>query len=527
MLAGVFSGFAQTALTPEEAAAIAAIQEAADPSAVVAAYANAPAPNHNDAKIEAAYVRRMVDLGIPELAYHQAQTLTTMQPNDGLAWGVVAYVDARRGMMSEALSAIALAGQFAPTDTFVAHTAGELSAWYDVKADKAQLQDSVKDSLAKVRAIIGKQPAFIEAYNTASKAYQAQAQSSNPATPSQAAPTTQTPQAAVAPTSPPAAPPPDMTAPVDQIAPLGYVPTAYAPTYYPADYGSYYDYGPDYYDDWGPGWIAPSPVWWWQPCGYWGGCSFYPFGDTCVFGGFGGFDHFHHGEAFGRGNGFGLSAGFGLNGALGAGFGMNGSIGGGLNRAFWHHNTPGRSGFFGAPARPSGAVTALAHEDSLGASSFATANGTHWWARGGQGSLAASANTGFRATQPAATVRRWNIPTSAAPTMSARSWSGSSSFSRAVPRSSWSVPAYRSAAFSGPRWTTLPATRTYSGYGSFGASRMYTAPHFGAGFSGGYHGGFNGGFHGGGFSGGGFHGGGFGGGFHGGGGGFHGGGGHR
>jgi cell division septation protein DedD len=311
LLAAVSCGCAQSALTPEEAAAIAAIQQAADPSAIVAAYADAAAPNHNDAKIEAAYVRRMLDLGIPELAYHQAQTLTTMQPNDGLAWGVVAYVDARRGMMSEALSAIALAGQFAPTDTFVGHTAGELSAWYDVKADKAQLQDSVKDSLSKVRGIIGRQAAFIEAYNTASKAYQAQAQSSNPATPSHAAPTTQAPQAAVAPTSPPAAPPPDMTAQGDQIAPLGYPPPAYAPDYYPADYSPYYDYGPDYYDDWGPRWITPSPVWWWQPSGYWGGCNFYPFGAECLFGGDGGFHHFHHGEAFGRGAGFGLSAGFG------------------------------------------------------------------------------------------------------------------------------------------------------------------------------------------------------------------------
>ena len=95
------------------AAAIQAIQQAADPSAAVAAYGSGLALAANDPKLHEAYVARMVDMGLPEIAYHQAQTLTTLQPNNGLAWGVVAYVDARRGQMPEAIAAINLAGQFA------------------------------------------------------------------------------------------------------------------------------------------------------------------------------------------------------------------------------------------------------------------------------------------------------------------------------------------------------------------------------------------------------------------------------
>ena len=107
--------------------AIQAIQQAPDPSAVVAAYAGALAFALNHPTLHQAYVARMVDMGLPEMAYHQAQTLTTLQPNNGLAWGVVAYVDARRGQMPEAVSAINLAGQFAPGNEYVAHTAGESS----------------------------------------------------------------------------------------------------------------------------------------------------------------------------------------------------------------------------------------------------------------------------------------------------------------------------------------------------------------------------------------------------------------
>src|ERR1019366_6908195 len=123
------------------AAAIQAIQQAPDPSAVVAAYGSGIALAPNDPKLHEAYVARMVDMGLPEMAYHQAQTLTTLQPDNGLAWGVVAYVDARRGQMPEAVSAINLAGQFASSNKFVAHTAGEILAWYDLKADKTRSEE--------------------------------------------------------------------------------------------------------------------------------------------------------------------------------------------------------------------------------------------------------------------------------------------------------------------------------------------------------------------------------------------------
>src|SRR5664279_2846747 len=156
------------------AAAIQAIQQAADPSAVVAAYGSGLAVAPSDPKLHEAYVTRMVEMGLPEMAFHQAETLATLQPTNGLAWGVVAYVDARRSQMPEAVSAINLAGQFASSNKFVAHTAGEILAWYDLKADKTKLPDNAKDGLTRVRGLVDKQPAFTEAYETARKAYQTQ-----------------------------------------------------------------------------------------------------------------------------------------------------------------------------------------------------------------------------------------------------------------------------------------------------------------------------------------------------------------
>jgi tetratricopeptide (TPR) repeat protein len=469
------------------AAAIQAIQQAADPSAAVAAYGSGLALAPNDPKLHEAYVARMVDLGLPEMAYHQAQTLTTLQPSNGLAWGVVAYVDARRGQMPEAISAINLAGQFDPGNKFVAHTAGEILAWYDFKADKATLPENAKEGLTRIRGLLTKQPAFTGAYETARKAYQAQAsagQSPAQATPAGTvpAPGAYTPQTSVA---------PEAALPSDQVAAPAYTLPAAAPADNPDYYSAYPDLGPDYYpdyySDWGPDWIAPTPWCWWEPCGLWGGCSFFPFGGACLFGGFGDLDH---GRGFGHGGRFD----------------HGGGIGRGNDPALWHHDARGTTSFFGTPARPNSSLTQWNREGFAARSSaLAAGAGAPSWKDAGQRSVAPAA------TAPAA-----------------HSWTGTYRGYPAAPamRNTYAAPAYRAPAYSAPRYAapsigayhTYRPTRFYGG--GWGRSvPAYSAPalhSFGGGFSGGgFHGSFGGGgFHGG-ISGGGFHGGGFAGGGHG------------
>ena len=454
--------------------AIQAIQQAPDPSAVVAAYAGALAFALNDPTLHQAYVARMVDMGLPEMAYHQAQTLTTLQPNNGLAWGVVAYVDARRGQMPEAVSAINLAGQFAPGNKFVAHTAGEILAWYDLKADKTQVSEDAKTGLARIRALLNNQPDFTQAYTTACKAYQSQsAAQTTPAAPSGPAASAgaYAPQAAVAPSGAYA-----------YVGPP--VEGGYAPDYYPA----YSDWGPDYYYDEGPGWIAPAPWDWWYPCGFWTGLDFCPFGLAFAFGDF---DHFHHFDHFADFDHFHR---FDHDGD----FGHHGGFGHGHDPAFWHGGSNGRTAFFGTPARPASSLSNW-HQQGFGNGSFASAGtpGTHWWSGAGQ-------------PHAASMTHSWSTSLRMPP----------ASFG---PRSMFSSPAYGAVAPSA-RFGT-PTARSFS---SFHSSPSFSAPRSFGGFSGGgFHGssgsygGFpgGGGFHGG-FSGGGFHGGGFGGG-HGGGGGGH------
>ncbi len=236
---------------PAHAAAIQAIQQAPDPSAVVSAYANGIALDRYDAKLYEAYVARMVDLGLQEMAYHQARMLTSLQFSNGLAWGVVAYVAARRGQMPEAVSAINLAGQFAPENQFVAHTAGELVAWYDLKADKTALSEHAKHGLAKVRLYWPNKslsPALTRppARHTRPKPNRNSSQPSlrlaKPHHPrlrqGNMRPRSRFPDAPLVPTAPVAPLAPQAASESDLVAPLGYAAPAPAPDYYPELCGS-------------------------------------------------------------------------------------------------------------------------------------------------------------------------------------------------------------------------------------------------------------------------------------------------
>lgn len=593
LVLGLITGAWAPPAEPSVKTAIEALRQAPDPSAAISAFANAYALDRDNPELYDAYVTRMVDLGLPEVAYHQAQTLTTLQSNNGLAWGVVAYVDARRGQLPEAISAINRAGQFAPDNTFVQHTAGELVAWYDFKADKATVPENARTGLAKVRSLLEQRPAFTTAYTTAQKAYQSKASANDTGAPGAAggptdqeasgSPIPNAPQAPVAPVAP-AAP----QAQVDQplalgeaapvySAPLG-PPTYYQPSYYaepyyspyPAYSGIYLDWGPGYCYDWGPGWATPIP--WWQPCGFWGGANFVPFGVGFAFGDFDDFDDFHHFHH----DGFFHDGFFHHDGRLGdfrdhdrRDFARDS----GRDSRFWHSTGRDGNAFFGAPARTSGSGNRWAGASQPRATSAVRtqsarpATSSAWWARSSRATPAPSSRytwTGTTATRPAASANRqfrsgggsvlaagrtitsptarpviagtpntsrpaarpWNQRSGAynyaAPAAGRSPWNGYYARSYTAPRSAWTSSGVRSAGVAPavPRNSFTMTSRSWSP--SPGAWHATSAPRS---FSGGWSGG---GAHGGGFSGAAARGGGFGGGgFHGGSGGGHGGGGRR
>ncbi len=80
--------------------AISAIKSAQDPTEAVRVYLDAQKTFGNDTDLMTAYVHKMVESGMPQPAGPAASQLVRINPNDGLAWAVVAYMDLSRNNLS-------------------------------------------------------------------------------------------------------------------------------------------------------------------------------------------------------------------------------------------------------------------------------------------------------------------------------------------------------------------------------------------------------------------------------------------
>lgn len=215
--------------------AISAIEKAPDPSAVVEAYAKASVKD--SIALKQAYVRRLVTLGVPELAETQARDLTRRGVNDGVELAVVAFMDARRNNTPAALREIVAAAGDLPNDPFVGRTAGQIIAYYEIYGDRNKIDGWLRDSVEQTREKLTSTPAFAQAYQQAKQAY----------------------AQAAARLMPPTTGPAESIAPAEpySIAP----PTVYNNTYntYTTPYPDTYAYDTYASSPWWPS------VWWWDP----------------------------------------------------------------------------------------------------------------------------------------------------------------------------------------------------------------------------------------------------------------------
>jgi hypothetical protein len=244
----------------EVAPLVEGIRAATDPSTAVSAYAAAVGrTGANDPAVADAYVRKMVEFNLPDLAESQARELLKQDPKHDVARAVVAYTLGRRGQATDALATIvqATTGEQTPTDPFVLRTAGQLVAWYDTRADKATLPERLKDDVETMRKKLSPQDTYGLAYGAARDAYNGKASAAN----ATATDLQQTPTAAI----------PDYTHDAPAVTqsqppvldntysdPSYYNPPYTYPDYFPSSY-TYYNrpYYSGYGGFYGPGYIPP------------------------------------------------------------------------------------------------------------------------------------------------------------------------------------------------------------------------------------------------------------------------------
>jgi len=152
------------------AARIEAVRDAEGPAEAVEAYFKATAAGGPSVELHKAYLRRMVDFGLPDLLRYQAQVVLAHEPDNGLAWAVTAFNAAQRGETVEAFDSIRKALKHAPEEAFALNLAGQLVAWYDHQTTTAGLPREVRDAVAGMREDLGEKEAFVAGRREATEA---------------------------------------------------------------------------------------------------------------------------------------------------------------------------------------------------------------------------------------------------------------------------------------------------------------------------------------------------------------------
>jgi hypothetical protein len=227
---------------------IAAITQAKTVPDAVSAFSRGLAVDRGNAKLYQAYVQRLVELDMPDLAVTPAQALVSLQPDNAMALAVLGLDAAQKGDMRVAMTDVVIAGTRDAEEPFVQHAAGQIVAWYDTAPDHAAVPASIVTSLETLRPQIQNKTYFADAYKQAVQAYKeraaaaaklAQTSSAKPDVPDMHTPTAAAPPPAAAPAPPvtnnyyPAQPAPAAQAPAVVYTSPTYV---YTPAYYPPAY---------------------------------------------------------------------------------------------------------------------------------------------------------------------------------------------------------------------------------------------------------------------------------------------------
>ncbi len=155
---------ATTAPADKLKAFIRAVADADDPRLAMSAYARGCGIDRNSAALQNAYMERMLKFGLPKIAYHPARMLVRIDPNNGLAWGVVGYMHGKRGELDKAFVATMRSLEKHRDDPSILHNAGQLAAWYDSALNPPKVSDRARRALSQMKKELARKKPYSSAY---------------------------------------------------------------------------------------------------------------------------------------------------------------------------------------------------------------------------------------------------------------------------------------------------------------------------------------------------------------------------
>lgn len=146
---------------------VAAIEAADSAEAAANAYDRGSAADRGNLEVNRAYMKKMLKLGQPQIAWYPAQIVLGRDPNDALALGVAGYFYATHNNFSNALVNSVCASGLAPDNEGILHNAGLLVAWYDFDPSVGPVPYAGRCSLQRLRDRLQANSVFHTAYEQA------------------------------------------------------------------------------------------------------------------------------------------------------------------------------------------------------------------------------------------------------------------------------------------------------------------------------------------------------------------------
>ena len=143
---------------------IRAIRQAAGPRLAMSEYSRGCSIDPDNPELHDAFVRRMLQFGLPRLAYAASLKLIRLDARNGTAWGVIGYVHATRSNLVEALKATVQAAEHAPEGPSIIGNVAQLIAWYEVQPTPAKLPQRTRSGIQALKQHLGERKAFAVPY---------------------------------------------------------------------------------------------------------------------------------------------------------------------------------------------------------------------------------------------------------------------------------------------------------------------------------------------------------------------------
>jgi hypothetical protein len=111
------------------------------------------------------FMRKMLEMELPNRASGAARALVRIDPNNGMAWGVLGYYDTNKDQVARGFKETIEAVALMPHDSNLLYNLGQAAAWYDLEGAKARFDSGAVATLEQHRALWSQNGAFQEGLN--------------------------------------------------------------------------------------------------------------------------------------------------------------------------------------------------------------------------------------------------------------------------------------------------------------------------------------------------------------------------